>query len=131
MSWYKLTATEVLQKLGTGAQEGLAGDEAQQRLEKYGPNELVEKGAKEPWRIFLDQFKEIMVIILIVAALVSAALGEWLEVFVILAIVVLNAILGFTQEYRAEQAMAALKKIGTKPIHGWRGSCAFPASSSP
>ena len=58
MNWYKLTATEVLQKLGTGPKEGLTGDEAQKRLVKHGPNELVEKGAKEPWRIFLDQFKE-------------------------------------------------------------------------
>ncbi len=121
MIWYKLAAQEVLQKLGTSSLEGLSGEEARQRLDQYGTNELVEKAAKEPWRIFLDQFKEIMVIILIVAALVSAALGEWLEVGVILAIVVLNAILGFTQEYRAEKAMAALKKMAVPTVRVRRG----------
>ena len=121
MNWYKLPISEALQKLGTNPQEGLSGDEIRVRLEQRGPNELVEKAGKEPWRIFLDQFKEIMVVILIVAALVSAALGEWLEVVVILAIVVLNAILGFTQEYRAEKAMAALKKMAVPTVRVRRG----------
>jgi Ca2+-transporting ATPase len=116
MDWYKLAVAEVLDRLGTAAQEGLTKHEAQGRLERYGPNELAERGAKEPWRILLDQFKEIMVIILMIAALVSAVLGEWLEVVVILAIVVLNAILGFTQEYRAERAMAALKKMAVPTV---------------
>ena len=121
MQWYKLTPEQTLQELDTDINSGLAATEAQQRLARYGPNELIDRGAKPPWRILLDQFKEVMVIVLIVAALVSGALGEWIEVVVILSIVVLNAILGFTQEYRAEQAMAALKKLAVPTVRLRRG----------
>jgi Ca2+-transporting ATPase len=88
----------------------------QQRLEKYGLNELIERGRKHPLLILWDQIKEVMVVILIVAAAVSAFLGEYNDVIVIMAIVVLNAILGFTQEYRAEQAIAALKKLAVPTV---------------
>ena len=77
---------------------------------QYGPNELVEHGVKSPWRI-LDQFKETMVLVLIIAAVISALLSDWKDAIAILAIVILNAILGFVQEYRAEKAMQALKKM--------------------
>ncbi len=111
MEIYQQTPEEVLADQQSNSKTGLSNSVAQERLNRYGPNELVERGKKNPWTIFFAQFKEVMVIILIVAALVSAALGEFTEVVVILAIVVLNAILGFTQEYRAEQAMDALQKM--------------------
>ena len=114
--WYKLEADEVVQKLETSPTDGLSSDEATKRLEQYGLNELVEKGAKSPWLILLDQFKDAMVIILFIAALVSLALGEEVDVIIILAIVVLNAVIGFTQEYRAEQAVAALKKLSVPHV---------------
>ncbi|MEA3337497.1 MAG: cation-translocating P-type ATPase [Chloroflexota bacterium] len=114
--WYKLTADETVQQLETDVEKGLTDAEARRRLEQYGPNELVEGKTKESWRIFLDQFKEVMVIVLMVAALVSGLLGEWLEVVVILAIVLLNAILGYTQERKAEEAMAALKKMSVPTV---------------
>ena len=116
MDWYKITAKETLQSLGTNAETGLTSTEVKERLDRYGPNELIERGKKSAWWILLEQFKEVMVIVLIIAAIVSALLGEYTEVVVILAIVVLNAILGFSQEYRAEQAMAALKKMAVPSV---------------
>ena len=111
MEIYQQSPKDVLENLKTNRENGLGKTEIQKRLVQYGPNELIERGKKNPWVIFLNQFKEVMVIVLIIAALVSAFLGEFTEVIVILAIVVLNAVLGFTQEYRAEQAMEALKKM--------------------
>ena len=116
MNWYQLTTQETIQKLDTNEESGLTSTEAHQKLVEYGPNELVERGTKSKWRILLDQFKEIMIIVLIVAAVISAVLGEYVDVVVIMAIVILNAILGFSQEYRAEQAMAALKKMAVPKV---------------
>ncbi len=111
MENYKQTPQQTIEMLNSSLETGLNKAEAQKRLAQHGPNELVERGKKSPWVIFFNQFKEVMVIVLIIAALVSAVLGEFTEVVVIMAIVVLNAILGFSQEYRAEQAMDALKKM--------------------
>ncbi len=110
-AWYQLPAEEVLQRLETHPENGLSAADAAQRLEKYGPNELVDRGMKSRWRILWEQFTSIMVIILIVAAVVSVVLEEFTDAIVIMAIVILNAVLGYTQEYRAEQAMVALKKL--------------------
>ena len=114
--WYTLTTEETLDRLEVNPKEGLPATTVQQRLEKYGFNELIERGRKHPLLIVWDQIKEIMVVILIVAAAVSAFLGEYNDVIVIMAIVILNAILGFTQEYRAEQAIAALKKLAVPTV---------------
>ena len=114
--WYKLESEDVVQQLNTSLSAGLNTEEANKRLEQYGLNELVEKGAKSPWLILLDQFKDAMVVILFIAALVSLALGEEADVIIIMAIVVLNAVIGFTQEYRAEQAVAALKKLSVPHV---------------
>ena len=109
--WYQLSTNDVLQKLESDPENGLTSAEAAKRLEQFGPNELVEKGSKSPWLILWDQMKEPMVIVLIVAAVVSILLREYDDAFIILAIVVLNAVIGFSQEYRAEQAIAALKQL--------------------
>lgn len=114
--WYRQKIQDVVRELGTDAEQGLSDAEAQQRLQKYGLNELIDRGTKSPWLILWDQIKEIMVVILIIAAIVSAFLGEINDVIVILAIVILNAALGFSQEYRAEQAMAALKKLAVPTV---------------
>ncbi|HBX70907.1 MAG TPA: ATPase, partial [Chloroflexi bacterium] len=95
MENYQLSPQEVLENLKSDSLNGLSKTEVQTRLSQYGPNELVEHGQKSPWKIFFSQFKEVMVIVLLIAALVSAFLGEFTEVIVILAIVALNAILGF------------------------------------
>jgi len=109
--WHTYSVETVLKDLGVDVHQGLSKAETQLRLAKYGPNELVEHGAKSPWRILLDQFKETMVVVLIVAAIISALLSDWKDAIAILAIVIVNAILGFVQEYRAEKAMQALKKM--------------------
>jgi Ca2+-transporting ATPase len=114
--WYRKEITEVVSLLATEAEAGLAQGEAQRRLAEHGPNELVERGLKSPWRILWEQLTGLMVVILIVAAVVSGALGDWKDAIAILAIVVLNAVLGFSQEYRAEKAMAALKQLAVPTV---------------
>ena len=89
MDWYKLSVEQVLAQQGADAETGLTAGEAQQRLAQFGRNELVERGVKSRWSIFLAQFKEIMVIILIIAAIISALLHEYLDATVIMIIVIL------------------------------------------
>lgn len=109
--WHTQEAQAVLHARESDAATGLSSGEARRRLEVHGPNELEEHTSRPPWRMLLDQFTETMVVILIVAAIISAFLGKQTETIAIFAIVVLFAILGFVQEYRAEAAMEALKKI--------------------
>jgi len=114
--WYKLDALEAVQKLNSDPENGLTTAEAARRLKEYGPNELVERGTISPWAILLEQFTGIMVVMLMISAVVSVILGETTDALVIMIIVVLNAFLGFTQEYRAEQAMAALKRMAVPHV---------------
>ncbi len=115
-NWYQQETEEVTTTLQTSPKDGLTAAEAKHRLEKYGLNELIDRGTKSPWLILLDQFKDVMVVILFIAAIVSFFLGEFADVVVIMAIVVLNAAIGFSQEYRAEQAVAALKKLAVPTV---------------
>ncbi len=114
--WTQKSVDEVFKELNTDPERGLSADEVTRRQEKYGLNELIDRGGKSPWRILAEQFTEVLVIVLIVAALISAFLGDVEDTVVILAIVVLNAAIGFRQEYRAEKAMAALKKLSTPEV---------------
>jgi len=91
--------------------DGLTNDEARKRLNEYGPNELMEKKKKTAIAMFLDQFKDFMILILIGAAVISGFIGELSDTIAIIVIVVINAVIGFIQEYRAEKAMDALKKM--------------------
>jgi len=112
MNWYKKNVDEVLSELNTSL-SGLSNEEAEKRLREFGPNELVEKEKKTPLQMFLEQFKDFMIIVLIAAALISGFLGEVADTIAIVVIVVINAIIGFIQEYRAEKAMEALKKLAS------------------
>ncbi len=114
--WYRLEVADVLARLESDPERGLSQAEAQRRLAECGPNELVERGLKSPWRILWEQLTAVMVVILIVAAVISLALGDYKDAIAIMAIVVLNAVLGFVQEYRAEKAMAALKKLAVPTV---------------
>ncbi len=116
MTWFQQDVDTTLNELNSNATDGLTAAEAKNRLAKFGLNELVEKGTKSPWLILLDQLRDAMVIILIIAAIVSGFLGDFKDVIVILAIVILNAAIGFSQEYRAEQAIAALKKLAVPTV---------------
>ena len=108
---HSLSAEQVLQHHETSQQGGLSTSEAARRLSEHGANELVEKGKKKAWRILLAQLTEVMILILLAAVVISAALHEYIDAIVILIIVVLNTALGFWQEFKAENAMAALKKM--------------------
>ncbi len=110
MNWYQKNIDEVLTELTTSL-SGLSTEEAEKRLKEFGPNELIEKERKTPFQMFFDQFKDLMIIILIAAAIISGFIGEISDTIVIIVIVILNAIIGFVQEYRAEKAMSALKKM--------------------
>ncbi|HZM44122.1 MAG TPA: cation-translocating P-type ATPase [Burkholderiales bacterium] len=102
---------EVVSGFQTHVDHGLTRQEAQDRLRKFGPNELMEKPRPGFLSLLWDQFNNYLVIILIVAALIALALGEWVDSIAIMIIVVLNAVVGVIQESKAEQALAALKKM--------------------
>ncbi|VAW42918.1 Cation-transporting ATPase, E1-E2 family [hydrothermal vent metagenome] len=116
MSWYQQDINSTVNKLKTDVENGLTASEAQSRLTQYGLNELIEKGTRSPWLILFDQLRDVMVVILIIAAIVSGVLGDFKDVIVILAIIILNAAIGFSQEHRAEQAIAALKKLAVPTV---------------
>src|SRR5215211_5543998 len=115
-AWHTSEVAEVLRDLGTDAGSGLGEEEAARRLEERGPNELEDRGTRSPWAILWEQFSSTMIVILIVAALASALLGDYEDSIAIAVIVVLNAALGFVQEYRAERAMAALKRLSAPSV---------------
>jgi Ca2+-transporting ATPase len=108
--WHLLSASEALAALGSSP-AGLDSAEAARRLAAHGANELVERGKRTVPGMFFAQFKDFMIIVLIAAAVFAGILGEAADTIAIIVIVVLNAVLGFSQEYRAEKAMAALKKM--------------------
>ena len=110
INWHTLTADEVALRLET-TPNGLSQEHAAQRLVHFGANELKEKRARSPWRMLLEQFSDFMIIVLIVAAIISGVVGDVEDTFAIIVIVILNAVIGFVQEYRAERAMAALKQM--------------------
>ncbi len=118
--WYRLSADEALDQAQSDPQ-GLTDVEAARRLDEHGPNELVDAGTKSPWRILAEQFTSLLIIILIIAAVVSALLGDYEDAIVIMAIVLLNGALGFRQEYKAEKTMTALRKLAAPIVRVRRG----------
>ena len=110
MNWHLLSVKAVLEKLQTSA-GGLSKLEAQKRIQQFGPNELVDSRKAHPLKIFLKQFMNIMILAMLAGIIISFILQEYINAYVILVIIILNAIIGFSQEYHAEKAMAALKKI--------------------
>jgi Ca2+-transporting ATPase len=109
--WHARTAEETVQFWLTDPYDGLSTQEVKRRLDKFGYNEITEKAKTPWWKRLIAQFQDLMVLILMAATLISAFLGEYADAITILAIVLINAILGFIQEYRAEQSMEALKKL--------------------
>lgn len=115
-NWHQLDLPSVLRELRTDEFSGLSKEEATRRLEQYGRNALAGGGIKSPWLILWEQLTALMMVILIIAGVVSALLGDYKDAIAIGAIVVLNALLGFSQEYRAEKAMAALRKLAVPTV---------------
>src|SRR5688500_2110384 len=109
-SWHTLTVEEIFERLASGP-SGLTADEAAKRLQTHGPNELQARSHISPWSILLEQFKNVLIIILLLATALSAFLGHGVEAIAITAIVLFAVILGFIQEYRAERAIEALREL--------------------
>jgi Ca2+-transporting ATPase len=120
-AWHFADPQTVAGQLQTDLATGLTPQEAEQRLTTHGSNELIDRGVKSIWKILWEQLTDVMVLLLLVAAVISAFIGEISDTFVILAIVVLNTILGLTQEYRAERAIAELKKLAVPNVRVRRG----------
>jgi P-type Ca2+ transporter type 2C len=110
-SWHALSVEESLAQLNVAENQGLTQQEAQSRLTTYGPNELKKEKGKSPIKLFLAQFADVLMIILLIATGLSLVVGETIDAIIILIIVFASAILGFTQEYRSEKAVEALKKM--------------------
>jgi Ca2+-transporting ATPase len=128
VAWHRKTVEETASMLGTSL-AGLAATEAASRLERGGPNELADAVTRGPLRILAAQASSVMVLLLIVSAGVSAAIGKWTELAAILAIVVLFIVLGFVQEYRAERSIASLKRLSLPAARVIRDGSAAQVSS--
>ncbi|GEN36450.1 MULTISPECIES: cation-translocating P-type ATPase [Aneurinibacillus] len=113
--WFSYSEEELAHILKTDMKKGLTEEEAKQRLSALGPNILAEKERISPLALFLGQFKDFMVLVLLAATLISGFLGEYVDAIAIIAIVIINGILGFFQEYRAERSLSALKEL-TAPM---------------
>lgn len=111
VNWYSLEMQEVSSKLNTDLEKGISSELAKERLKTYGYNELTGKSGPTIWQMLLSQFQDFLVLILIGASLVSALIGEVTDSLVIILIVILNAVLGVVQEFRANKALEALKKM--------------------
>jgi Ca2+-transporting ATPase len=109
--WHTLNIDEVIDRLKSNIDHGLSSSQLIDRLAEHGSNRLHETARRSPWRMLLNQFTEFMIVVLIVAAIISGLLGDIGDTIFIIVIVFLNALVGFIQEYRAERAMAALKKM--------------------
>lgn len=116
MNWFQATIDDTLDTLGSSS-KGLSTTEAQKRLIAQGKNELKTQGRKSAWWILFAQFKEVMILILLAAAVISFVVGDAKDAIIILVIVVLNAVVGFVQEYNAEKAMDELKKLAASLAH--------------
>jgi Ca2+-transporting ATPase len=114
--WYALEADAVTQHLATDPHQGLSLTEAQQRQSQVGKNELPREAGTSIWELLRGQFTEVMVLVLLAAAVISVVVGDTKDAVVIMAIVILNAGLGFFQEYQAEQALAALGAMQTPHV---------------
>jgi Ca2+-transporting ATPase len=120
-TWHTLEATEAARQLQVNPDRGLDDAEVARRLERYGANEIASEERVPPWKLFLNQFRNVLIVILIVATVLSAFVGEFVDAVIILAIIVFCAVLGFVQEYRAGRALDALKKMLAPMITVLRG----------
>jgi len=110
MNWHLMSVEAVVEALRTSRQ-GISSEEARHRLATHGPNMLTEGRRRSPLKMFLDQFTDFMILVLLAAAVVSGLIGEAKDAIAIVAILVLNAVIGFIQEYRADRALEALKAM--------------------
>jgi Ca2+-transporting ATPase len=139
LCWHQKDIQEIIKDC-TSSLQGLSSEEALRRLKEYGANELKEKEKKTPFMMFCDQFKDVMILVLIAAAIISGVIGEISDTIAIIVSVALNAVIGFIQEYRSEKAMAARKKNSSSDYHGYKkrharnnqrpGHCSWPRGNA-
>ena len=110
---YRMNIQEVVQETYSDLDKGLSEQEAAARLRDQGKNELLKKKKETVFQMFLEQFQDPMVIILIIGAIVSIFLKEYIDASIILTVIILNAIIGVVQEFKAEKAIDALEKLST------------------
>ncbi|WP_391572046.1 calcium-translocating P-type ATPase, SERCA-type [Cohnella sp.] len=110
-AWHQLSEEQLAKSLDTDRAKGLSREQATERLGTLGPNELAEKRGDSPLKLLLNQFKDFMVLVLVGATIISGLLGEMLDALTIIAIILINGVLGFYQEYRAERSLRALKEL--------------------
>jgi Ca2+-transporting ATPase len=110
-AWHALDPAAAASELGTDAVEGLSRDEAAARLSSIGPNRLAEPPTRAAWLVFLDQFRNALIVVLIAAAVLAGLVGDFKDTVVIALVLVGNAVLGFVQEHRAERSLAALRQM--------------------
>ena len=130
MPWYSRDVASVAAEMGVDVSMGLSSAAAAQRLRTLGPNRLVERGQKSPWRMLADQFTDVMVLLLAAAAVVAGVVGEPQDTIAIAAILVLNAVLGFAQEYRAHRTLAALRALAAPSARVRRDGTAVVVAAS-
>ncbi|WP_424626919.1 HAD-IC family P-type ATPase [Bradyrhizobium sp. SYSU BS000235] len=119
--WHAIAANDVLRRLDSNLQSGLPFSEVESRLETYGPNKLPEGRKRGPFMRFLMQFNNILVYVLLAAGFVKLMIGLWLDAFIILAVVVLNALLGYIQEGKAEEALESIRNMLSAEARTLRG----------
>ncbi|MGB9494340.1 MAG: cation-transporting P-type ATPase [Azonexus sp.] len=116
IAWHALTTDHVADQLGVDRASGLSDVEAADRLTRHGPNRLTEAPGKPAWKRFAEQLAQPLVLVLIAAGLVTSALGEWVDASVIFGVVLVNAVIGYWQEAKAEGALAALARSVATPV---------------
>ncbi|MFD1735758.1 calcium-translocating P-type ATPase, SERCA-type [Bacillus salitolerans] len=129
MKWYELRAEDVKEKVNTDFKHGLSKDQVSERLAQFGYNELQEAEKPNMFLLFLEQFKDFMVLVLLAATLVSGLLGEYIDATAIIAIVIINGFLGFFQERKAEKSLEALKELSAPQVMVLRDSNWIKVSS--
>ena len=111
--WFSKEMDTVFKELGANPTTGLTTQEAQERLEKYGVNKLKGKGQKSLFRLFLEQLQDTLIYVLLAASVITVLIGEYADTAIILIVVVLNAVVGVAQEYKAGKAVEALQNMTT------------------
>lgn len=129
-AWHTCDSTDVIRQLKTDAAQGLSDNQVRDGQDQFGPNEIVDSGTRGPTLILWEQFCNAMIVLLVVAAGVSLMLGEFRDAVAILCIVILNAVLGFVQDYRAERALAALKKLSVPVVRVRRNGVTAEVAST-
>lgn len=111
--WFSKSPEQVLKEFDVNPEIGLSEEEAKKRLEKYGENKLKSKPKKSTWKLFLEQLQDMLIYVLLASTLITLAIGEYVDAFIILFVVLLNAVIGVVQESKAEKAIEALQQMTT------------------